>query len=159
MSVLFLATAGCAGSGECQPGDGRADTCVPGDDWKQVDTKCEFSFRAPADITEIAVQGTDSCVVQYEAEGCKYSADYGWYSGTVDQLAAEPGYRTWTEQIDGQNAQLASFGPVDEAEPYGAAIHFAELPADSNVKLTIYARCDSADAQRTALQVFQTLTF
>jgi len=115
--------------------------------------------RVPRDITETPVQGTDSCVVQYGADGCSYSADYGWYSGPVDQSAAEPEYRTWAEQIGGQSAQIATFGPTGESEPYGAAIHFAELPAGAGVKLTMYARCDSAEAQRTALQVFQTLTF
>lgn len=83
-------------------------------------TRFPQNLYAP-DITKTPVQGTDSSVVQYEADGCNYSADYGWYSSPVEQIAAEPGYRTWAEQIIGQSAQLASFGPTAESEAYGAA--------------------------------------
>jgi len=45
IAVVLLA-ASFAGNGECRAGDGRADTCVPGDDWELVSTKCAFAFRA-----------------------------------------------------------------------------------------------------------------
>jgi hypothetical protein len=151
-------TAGCASGGECRAGDGRADSCIAAEEWTTVSTKCQFAFRAPPEVTEVVVQGTDSCVVQYEANGCSYSADYGWYSGPVDQFAEEPGYRVWSEQIDGHSAAIATFG-ANDPDSFGAAVHFAIVPAGRDVKLTMYARCDSMGSQNIALQVFRTVTF
>jgi len=121
---------------------------------------CGFAFHAPPELVELKVQGTDSCVVEYEANGCSFIGDYGFYSGSFDQLTDLPGYQQMNVVIDGQNAVLASYGPIDAPpRPYIAGVHFPTLPAGAGVKLTFSASCDSTASQEIALRVFRTLTF
>lgn len=152
----------CACPADClSSSSGDADAGLPDGDpsWITLTSKCGFSFSAPPDLLETDVRGTDSCVVQYAANGCSYSGDYGGFSGSFEGSADQPGFRSVSARIDGQNAMLVSYGPIDTPRAYVAGVHFPSLPAGPGVKLTFIARCETAAQRIVALQVFETLRF
>src|SRR4051812_22481699 len=42
----------------------------------------KFTFRAPADMVAVPIQGIDSFVGKYSSDKYEVTFDYGWYSGT-----------------------------------------------------------------------------
>lgn len=145
----------------CGVGDDVCDS-EPGPEdasWTAVTSKCGFAFYAPPDVVEVAVQGTDSCVARYDAGGCTYTADYGLYSSDLGDLVDQPHYQRVDVHIAARAAMLVTVGPVQEPKPYIAASHFPDVPAGHGMALTIIARCDSVEAQQTALDVYRSLTF
>lgn len=127
--------------------------------WIEVTTKCHFTFRAPADVTESKAQGQDSCVTHHEAGGCIFEADYGPYSGALSSTSDVPGFVPSHTVIDSMEASLVSSGPLEEMMPFQAAVHFPRLPAGIGIKLTMFARCQSEQARDMAVRVFHTLQF
>ncbi|HET8935285.1 MAG TPA: hypothetical protein VFN67_17675 [Polyangiales bacterium] len=127
--------------------------------WKEVTTKCGYKFHAPADIMETQVQGTDSCVTQYDAGGCTFGGDYGFYSGSLESLAGTPGYVPTQTVIDAIEASIVTFGPVDGELSFQAGVHFPRLPTGVAIKLTLMARCKTEQARDMAVRVFRTLEF
>lgn len=127
--------------------------------WLKVTPTCGYTFYAPADVAETKVQGTDSCVTQYEAVGCTFAGDYGAYSGSLESFEGTPGYVPSHTVIDAMEAFIVTLGPVDGPTPYQAGVHFPRLPAGIGIKLTLLASCKSEEARDTAVRVFRTLEF
>jgi hypothetical protein len=151
---------GCAADcSDSAPGDGDAGMPVADPAWITITSECGFTLRAPPDLVEFKVQGTDSCVVSYQANGCNYDGDYGFYSGALDSASSQPGYHSQSALIDGQSASVVTYGLLDSAPRWVAGVHFPALPAGASVKFTLLALCDTAAEQSVALQVFDTLRF
>jgi hypothetical protein len=77
-------------------------------DWDVIDRRT-FAFRLPPGFRQIPVQGIDSYVEQFEADGgmSVVTFDFGWYSGEVN---FDPGmyahYDRCIEVIGGRTASL-----------------------------------------------------
>jgi hypothetical protein len=127
---------------------------APPGSWQTLVTSCGFSLKAPSDFVEVPVQGTDSCVVQYDSPSCVMTGDYGWYSDPLDWTASEAEYQEQTITVDSRSAKLVTFRD-DQPRPLSAAIHVADTENNgSDTKLTLSARCDDAahrDEMVTAL--------
>jgi hypothetical protein len=149
----------------------KQDACLNGTDgtdpggietaelWMDVQTMCSFGFKAPADYRNTPVQGTDSCVLQFNAAGCEFFADYGSYSGTVSKNPGYMNYREGVTQVDGRSATIVSYTTSDPTR-YAAAIHFPEISKEQpGTKLTIIATCGSEMGQSDALALFGTIHF
>lgn len=146
----------------------KQDACLNGADadagvdstqsWMDVQTMCGFGFKSPADYQNTPVQGTDSCVLEFSAAGCKFFADYGWYSGAISKQPEDLNYREGETTIDGRSAMIAGYTNADQQ--YVAAVHVPQVSADSPaVKLTIVATCESEMGQTDAMMLFGTIHF
>jgi hypothetical protein len=136
--------------------DGGVDTPP---EWKDVQTECHFGFATPANYRNTPVQGTDSCVLEFSASDCSFSADYGLYSGQVTANPGDIDFRGITAEIDGLEATVVTYSTSDPAS-YMAAVHFPEvLKNNPGVKLTMIATCKSKRGQNDAQTLFHTVHF
>mgnify|MGYP003407332132 CR=1 FL=1 len=156
--------------GTCEVGDqepyGRPSDCPDSNppapeidrSWVEVTATCGYTFHPPAVVAETKVQGTDSCVTQYEAAGCTFAGDYGAFSGSLEGFEGTPGYASSHPVIDAMEASIVTLGPVDGPTRYQAGVCFLRLPAGTDIELTLLASCKSEEARDMAVRVIRTLT-
>ena len=160
LAACSLAVSCAAEPGSSTTRDGVAETVMVPATWNAVTASCGFSFDAPPDYAKSDVQGIDSCVLSFRAGGCVYSADYGWYSGDVATLGAEPDYRRVARRIDRRDAEIVCYvAASDPGPPHFCGVHFPNVGPDPNVKLTVTAHCETAEASADAELLFQTIRF
>lgn len=128
------------------------------EDHTTIHSKCGFEFSAPKSTIESPAQG-DSCLNRYEASGCVYLGDYGANASALDQSDGQPNVRIDPKTIDGLLARVVSYGPTSSERPWFAGVHFRMTPKGPGQKFTFMAQCDDAEAQHTALELFDSLRF
>jgi hypothetical protein len=137
--------------------DDPPDITVPAD-WIEVKTRCGFSFKAPYDYRDTPVQGVDSCIVQFAAGYCEYTADFGAFSGPFGRSDSVDEYHERSATIDGHQAQLVSFTEADLPNPFVAGAYFSETGNES-ARLLIQANCRISSAPIEAHVLFRTIEF
>lgn len=150
-TVLFVVCLALVG---CEPGDPAKSSAPPSSatspatdvatvspappipaDWQTVSAGRAFTFRAPADLKPVPVQGMDSFVGQYENDAFEVSFDYGMYSDplTHADLAGREVI------VDERRARLA------RKDKY-VGIHFANVTEFAG--LTMSVKLKSGDDQQ-----------
>jgi hypothetical protein len=154
-----------AGAGENDSGARASDVsddgareadAVPGE-WKRVQGSCGISMQAPTLVTQPA-RGIDSCVAEFVAPGCTYSADLGGFSAKLTDYDA-PDYSVESVRVAGRVARLVTSIGAPGANLYFVGIHFpAPLWGGAGmVSATVVASCNTPAAQDTARLVLQSL--
>jgi hypothetical protein len=123
--------------------------------WLHVSTPCQYTFEAPPDVLVLATAQTQSCVVLYEAAGCKFLGTRGGISDSLGTFTSAPDYLESRARVDGLNAKIISFGPAADGN-YLTAIHLPD-GAGAAVTLTLFANCETQDGQATAQVMFATI--
>jgi hypothetical protein len=113
--------------------------------WQAIDAAGAFTFKAPADLKPVPIQGIDSFVGHYVSPTLDVTFDYGRYS---DPMKGE-GYASRSVQVDGKSARLVTQGDV-------VAIHFPKVAGDT--RLTMRVRLNGADA-KTAETLLRSIHF
>ena len=132
----------------------------PPAEWQTLESGCGYTFRAPSDFVEVTVQGTDSCVSQYESSACVIFGDYGWYSDPLDWAAEEAEYDEQTITVDSRGAKLVTFRVPEPERPFWVALHVADVNGDSlGTKLTVAAQCADAAHRDEMVTGLQSLRF
>jgi hypothetical protein len=75
------------------------------DSWKQLDADY-FTIYAPATWKFRKLQGIDSYVGEFVADGVRLEFDYGLYSNSIPAEAKEPTYTVVEEKIGGHLAKI-----------------------------------------------------
>ena len=123
-------------------------------DWIDVQTRCGFGFSAPPDYRDTPVRGTDSCVLEFTAADCQYSADYGAFAGPFSDHNCSARAAT----IDGHEATITSC-EGDREYNYLSGIHFADVGRGTGVRLTMVAKCRTPRGHKAAQALFGSLHF
>lgn len=127
------------------------------DNWLDVKTPCSFSFKSPGDYQDKPVQGLDSCVLEFDAGYCHYSADYGPFNGSFGPRGDETEYHERSENIDGRPAQLVSFTSPSFPGSFVAGVYFGQGLGGTG--LTMMAKCDNTAGPIEAHALFRTIRF
>jgi hypothetical protein len=122
--MIGLLVAGCDSSPPPPP--------VP-PQWQTISARSAFTFRAPADLKPVPVQGVDSFVGKYASSSLEVTFDYGWYSDPMER----GGYTSRTVTVDGKSARLVSKDGVV------VGIHFPQV--SGKTRLTMVVRLNGAD--------------
>jgi hypothetical protein len=97
--------------------------------WVEHATKCGFSFRAPGNLMELDVQGTDSCVDEFEGDACRFMAGSGLFSGGFAELEDADEYEVGHSLIQGFDAKLVTAVRYEEPNrQYLAGVYFPQPP-------------------------------
>lgn len=128
----------------CTPADTPVVTTVPAD-WQTIKAGELFTFKAPPDLKQEKIQGTDSFVQKYVSETMVLSFDYGWHSDPMDR----EGYERTKTTIDGREAYI-----VREDKMIG--VHFPKV--DDKTKLTMHVYLRGADP-KDAQTIFRSIDF
>jgi hypothetical protein len=111
---------------------------------------------APPGVSVRPEDGTDSCIDVWTAGGCMQRGDYGAFNGDLSEYAGELDYAPTLENVHGRAAKLVTMTMPKQG--LIAAAHFAELDVNG-VTLTVWAECEDAPGQRSALASFKTIMF
>jgi hypothetical protein len=130
-------------------------TDVPAD-FRRVEAHCGYSFMAPPGVSVRPADGTDSCIDVWTASGCMQRGDYGAFNGDLNEYAGELDYAPTLENVHGRVAKLVTMTMAKQG--LIAAAHFAELDV-KGVTLTVWAECEDAPGQTSALASFRTIIF
>lgn len=125
--------------------------------WRQVDVG-DFSFHVPPDMKAVSSQGIDSVVGQYRSDSLSVGFDYGMNSDPLNDRQSS-GYRSRYERIGGKRAKIVSYHASGAQDSFRHAIaaHFPEV--NGNRKLTVHARCKTANDCETASTLLRTIEF
>jgi hypothetical protein len=152
MFPALLALGGCSSTA-----DGPA-TPAP-TEWQQVDSNCDFFFKAPPEMKRQDVSGIDSCVGQYLGAGMDLSYDYGGYSDPLDSYSDNAEYAEESATIDGFDAKVIRLKlPNGGALPYVVAAHFADI-GKNGVKLTMWINCKGPAEVEMGRQILDSISF
>ncbi len=127
--------------------------------WKEIAPAGKFTMRAPPDLEEAPARGTDSIAGVYRSPTIHVSYDWGWYASPVAAVG-KPELRRSRTSIDGHEAVIVTYrSPTEDAVlPYVAAVHFPDVDGEGGkIKLTLLARCASAEDQTTARRMFESV--
>jgi hypothetical protein len=126
--------------------------------WRKINANDFFTFYLPPNMKHAEdVNGIDSFVQEYRADGIVIRFDYGWYSGTLSDLSRKKNFRGVNTRIGGRRARVGTYhDPKREGLKYFAGVHF---PLGGVVKLTMWAECEGPAEQETAKKVFYSIRF
>jgi hypothetical protein len=128
-------------------------------EWQQVDSACDFFFKAPPEMKRQDVSGIDSCVGEYLGAGMDLSYDYGGYSDPLDSYSDNAEYAEESATIDGFEAKVISLKLLNGSElPYVAAAHFADI-GKNGIKLTMWINCKGPAEVEMGRQILDSISF
>jgi hypothetical protein len=150
---LALFAVACGGA-DASEGDAN-DAVVVGADWVRVESSCGYGFDAPPDVTELAVQGIDSCVDAWTTGSCEYHGDYGGFSNDLSGYSDLPEFRLTEKSVGGRAARVMT---ARSGDAFVAAVYIPGLDADERIALTLWGECADKSGQTEALAAFGTVT-
>ena len=132
---------------------------APADQWPRLD-QGPFSLQLPPDYARREVQGIDSHVGQFTAEGRTLGFDFGWYSNPLSSPdnAALRDYRACRDVTADRPARIVT-ARRDTAYFAGAAWRQVSESAGGVNHLTITVESRDSLGQAEALRVFRSVRF
>lgn len=118
-----------------------------------------FSFYVPPEMTFVGGEGIDSDVYSYVSPTLEIAIDFGTYSAYPGSMSSKPGYEEEIWCFDRETAIVCRYyaGTTDGHSPSlpRAAMFFLE----GERRPAFRARCTTAEALNTALQIFRTVRY
>jgi hypothetical protein len=129
-------------------------------DWQHVETRCQFAFDAPPELTQLPAQGTDSCVVAYELEGCTLEGGSGGFADPLTSYGDQLEHSLSMVRVDGEDATLVRYHARESGtdRPYFTGVYIPKGGRDFGLSVDLHAWCTSAAAQARATRVLYTIT-
>lgn len=127
--------------------------------WKRIIVRDYFSFEAPTDTQQIALQGIDSFVGGYNSKNFVLTFDYGAYSNSLSESTP------WIS-IDGHKARMEFYRGDCESQPGdhpnmkdGGAVHVPLRSPPDRLSLTMFACAKGASGEEELQRLFLSLRF
>ena len=111
----------------------------------------------PKFVRDPSAHGIDSKAELWRAPGVEIGSDFGMYSGAPSCAAGQRHCSVTRETVDGRPALLgrARFGPGDARAPYFVHLHLPVLERPYELKLNLFAHCQTEAACDEALALFR----
>lgn len=101
-----------------------AETNCPGITWQRVAASV-FTYSVPADFVDQAPQGVDSEIAVWSNDSMEVFSDYGWYSGSFDQVTQPDAERTTIDYSGFVGTHIVV--PPSGGERGFAGVHFPQV--------------------------------
>ena len=164
VALIGLCLSGCGG-GTTDDDQARGRTTLSdgghpdaADCWRTFEVPTAFEFDAPCSMTGGPLQGVDSLVGNYSADGIVMYYDYGSFSSPLTEWNGHDEYARKATVVDGRAAEIVTARDPADALGFLAGLVIPQARGES-VRLTLYANASDATRRDLVVRIFETVTF